>query len=445
MRWTRSGLAGSKGFCRRSNRHTASRDGCARDLGPDAVLLVNLSGRRVGPATVERRQVRSKDDRRGTHLDYVRALKAEGRTGLVTYITAGDPSLERTRDALLALARSGADVIEVGVPFSDPLADGPVIQRATERALAAGATLDKVLTLVADVRPQLEVPLVLFTYANPVARMGFEAFARRAAGSGVDGVLTLDLPVEEAGEFRELLRNQGLDTIFLLSPTTTDERIRRAGKLGSGFLYGISRLGVTGARAQVATGAVDLAARIRRETTLPLALGFGISRPEHVQEIGRVADAAVVGSGLVQVIAEAGDSPSLVPAVEQYVQWLTARGAAGGRRRDGEPGRMSIDDPGRRIDALDERIVELLNERASCALRIGEIKQQLGLEIYQPERESQVLSHVREHGVATGGPLGGEALTRLFERIIDEARRLERESATAHGGASGDGRGGEES
>jgi tryptophan synthase alpha chain len=207
------------------------------------------------------------------------------------------------------------------------LADGPVIQRATERALAGGATLDKVLTLVAEVRPHLEVPLVLFTYANPVARMGFEAFARRAAASGVDGVLTLDLPVEEAGEFRELLGNQGLDTIFLLSPTTTDERIRRAGKLGSGFLYGISRLGVTGARAQVAAGATDLGVRIRRETTLPLALGFGISRPEHVQEIGRVADAAVVGSGLVQVIAEAGDSASLVPAVEGYVRWLTGAGA----------------------------------------------------------------------------------------------------------------------
>jgi tryptophan synthase alpha chain len=254
-------------------------------------------------------------------------LKAEGRTGLVTYITAGDPSLERTRDVLLALARSGADVIEVGVPFSDPLADGPVIQRATERALAAGATLEKVLTLVADVRPRLEVPLVLFTYANPVARMGFETFARRAAASGVDGVLTLDLPLEESGEFREVLRNQGLDTIFLLSPTTTDERIRRAGKLGSGFLYGISRLGVTGARAQVAAGAADLAVRIRREATLPLALGFGISRPEHVQEIGRVADAAVVGSGLVQIIAEAGDSASLVPAVEGYVRWLTGAGA----------------------------------------------------------------------------------------------------------------------
>ena len=254
-------------------------------------------------------------------------LKAEQRTGLVTYITAGDPSLARTRDVLLALARSGADVIEVGVPFSDPLADGPVIQRATERALAAGATLDKVLALVTEVRTDVDVPLVLFTYANPVARMGFETFARRAAAAGVDGVLTLDLPIEEAGEFRELLGKVGLDTIFLLSPTTTEVRIRRAGTLGSGFLYGISRLGVTGARSEVAASAADLAARVRREATLPLALGFGISRPEHVREIGRVADAAVVGSGLVQVIADAGDSASLVPAVESYVRWLRGAGA----------------------------------------------------------------------------------------------------------------------
>jgi tryptophan synthase alpha chain len=255
-------------------------------------------------------------------------LRADGRTGLIAYITAGDPSIARTRDVLLALARAGADAIEVGVPFSDPLADGPVIQRATERALAAGATLDAVLTLIAEVRANLSVPLILFTYANPVARMGFETFAKRAAAAGVDGVLTLDLPVEEAGEFRELLQREGLDTIFLLSPTTTSERIRRAGELGRGFLYGISRLGVTGAREQVAASAADLAARVRRESTLPLALGFGISRPEHVREIGRFADAAVVGSGLVQVIAEAGDSPELVPAVENYVRWLTGAGAA---------------------------------------------------------------------------------------------------------------------
>ena len=254
-------------------------------------------------------------------------LRAEGRTGLIAYITAGDPSIARTRDVLLALARAGADAIEVGVPFSDPLADGPVIQRATERALAAGTTLDGVLALIADVRVDLSVPLILFTYVNPVARMGFETFAKRAAASGVDGVLTLDLPVEEAGEFRELLEREGLDTIFLLSPTTTSERIRHAGELGRGFLYGISRLGVTGARAQVSASAADLAARVRRESTLPLALGFGISRPEHVREIGRCADAAVVGSGLVQVIAEAGDSPELVPAVEGYVRWLTGAGA----------------------------------------------------------------------------------------------------------------------
>jgi tryptophan synthase alpha chain len=212
------------------------------------------------------------------------------------------------------------------VPFSDPLADGPVIQRATERALAAGTTLDGVLTLIAGVRASLRVPLVLFTYANPLMRMGWDVFARRAAEAGVDGVLTLDLPVEEADEQRRLFDAHGLDTIFLLSPTTTPERMRRAGELGRGFLYGISRLGVTGARAQVAVGAADLAARIRRETSLPLALGFGISHPDHVRDVGRVADAAVVGSGLVQVIAEAGDAASLVPRVEEYVRWLLGTG-----------------------------------------------------------------------------------------------------------------------
>jgi tryptophan synthase alpha chain len=255
-------------------------------------------------------------------------LKAEGRTGLVTYITAGDPSLARTRQLLPALARAGADVIEIGVPFSEPLADGPVIQRATERALRGGTTLERVLGMVEEIRPELDVPLVLFTYANPVARMGFERFARRAAGAGIDGVLTLDLPIEESTAFREILQKEGLDTIFLLSPTTTSERIRRAAELGRGFLYGISRLGVTGARDRVAATAGELAARVREITSLPLALGFGVSRPEHVQEIGRAADAAVVGSALVQVIAEAGDSDRLVPDVDAYVRWLGGRGVA---------------------------------------------------------------------------------------------------------------------
>lgn len=255
-------------------------------------------------------------------------LKSEGRTGLVTYITAGDPSLVRTRELLPALVRAGADVLEIGVPFSEPLADGPVIQRATERALAAGTTLDKVLTVVEEVRSSIDAPLVLFTYVNPVARMGFARFAERAARAGVDGVLTLDLPIEEAGEFRGLLDTAGLDTIFLLSPTTTPERMAHAAALGRGFLYGISRLGVTGARDQVAASASELAARVRGVTNLPLALGFGVSKPEHVRDIGRLADAAVVGSALVQVIADAGDSPSLVPDVEAYVRWLSGRGVA---------------------------------------------------------------------------------------------------------------------
>jgi tryptophan synthase alpha chain len=241
----------------------------------------------------------------------------------VTYITAGDPSLVRTRDLVFALERAGADVIELGVPFSDPLADGPVIQRATERALAAGTTLSAVLDLVADVRASLRAPLVLFTYANPVARMGFEAFADRAAAAGVDGVLLLDVPIEEAEEIHSLLDRRGLDTIFLLSPTTTAERMRLANRMGRGFLYAISRLGVTGVRETIAEGAHELVARIRRETTLPIALGFGISSPDHVRAVGQWADAAVVGSGLVQVIAEHGDSESLVPEVEAYVRWLT--------------------------------------------------------------------------------------------------------------------------
>ncbi len=254
-------------------------------------------------------------------------IRAEKRTGLVTYLTAGDPSLARTRDLVFALERAGADVIELGVPFSDPLADGPVIQRATERALAAGSTLAGVLDLVADVRAQLTAPLVLFTYANPVARMGFERFADRAARAGVDGVLLLDVPVEEAGDVHVLLDERGVDTIFLVSPTTTAERIASTAALARGFLYGISRLGVTGVRDQVGDGAEAMAGRIREATDLPLALGFGISRPEHVVAVGRFADAAVVGSGLVQVIAEAGDSEHLVSRVEAYVRWLTGDAA----------------------------------------------------------------------------------------------------------------------
>jgi tryptophan synthase alpha chain len=249
-------------------------------------------------------------------------MRAEKRTGLVTYVTAGDPDLSRSADILYALDRAGADVLEVGIPFSEPLADGPVIQRATERALAAGATASGVLDLVAKVRAGVMAPIVLFTYANPLLRMGIDAFADRAMRAGVDGVLVLDLPIEEADLVRDSLASRGIDMIFLLSPTTTDARVAQAAKLGRGFLYGISRLGVTGTRDNVADGAEPLARRIRAATAMPLALGFGISSPEHVRQIGKWADAAVVGSGLVNVIAQSGKAPDLVERVESYVRWL---------------------------------------------------------------------------------------------------------------------------
>jgi tryptophan synthase alpha chain len=258
-------------------------------------------------------------------------LRAAGRTGLVTYVTAGDPDLATSADIVLALDRAGADVIEIGVPFSDPLADGPVIQRATERALAAGSNLRESLALVERIRGTVNAPVVVFSYANPILRMGVETFARRAAAAGVDGVLALDLPIEEAGDFREMLASHRIDTIFLLSPTTTDARIRTAASLGRGFLYGISRLGVTGARDRVADGAEALVRRIRTQTTLPVALGFGISRPEHVTEVGRYADAAVVGSALVSLIAEARGTPALVGRVEEYVRSLKDAAASGVR------------------------------------------------------------------------------------------------------------------
>ena len=249
-------------------------------------------------------------------------IKASGRPGLVAYVTAGDPGLQRTAEILAALARDGADVIEVGVPFSDPLADGPVIQRASERALAAHTTLRGTLQMIKASRADISAPIVIFTYANPVLRMGEDAFVAAAKDAGVDGVLVLDLPVEEAGPFRDRLVAAGLDPIFLLSPTTTDERIRASAAMGSGFLYVISRLGVTGARDQVATDAEPLVNRIRAQSDLPLALGFGISRPEHVAQVGRWADAAVVGSALVNVIAEHGAAPDLAERAGAYVRWL---------------------------------------------------------------------------------------------------------------------------
>ena len=226
-------------------------------------------------------------------------IKAAGKgPGLVTYVTAGDPDLARTAGILRTLDRCGADVLEVGVPFSDPLADGPVIQRATERALASGTTLAGVLGMVGSLRDELRAPVVIFSYANPILRLGTERFADQAREAGVDGVLVLDLPIEEADECRALLTSRGIDTILLVSPTTTE------------------------ARDVVAEGAEEMVRRIRAVSALPVALGFGISKPEHVREVGRWADAAVVGSALVNVIAEAGVSDDLNRRVEEYVRWL---------------------------------------------------------------------------------------------------------------------------
>ena len=249
-------------------------------------------------------------------------LRADGQTGLLTYVTAGDPDAERSALILQTLDQAGADILEVGIPFSDPLADGPAIQRASERALAAGTTLKSSLRLIETVRSKLSCPVVVFTYANPVVAMGLEKFMRRAADVGIDGILVLDLPIEEADALRDAAGAVNIDPIFLLSPTTTEQRIRRAAELGRGFLYGISRLGVTGERDTIAEGAADMVDRIRRVTSLPVALGFGISRPEHLVEVGQWADAAVVGSGLVNHIARVSDTDDMVAEVRRYVHWL---------------------------------------------------------------------------------------------------------------------------
>src|SRR6202023_2279373 len=234
-------------------------------------------------------------------------LRRNGEMGLVAYLTAGDPTLAATEQFVLALANAGADVIELGVPFSDPVADGPVIQRASERALRGGTTLAGVLSLVKSLRAKTEVPLVLFSYFNPVLQMGLEKFAGAAKAAGADGVLITDVTPEEGQEYRSAMQSRGLDTIFLAAPTSTDERLALIAKSSSGFLYLISRTGVTGAKDQLAEELPSLARRVRRVTELPIAIGFGISQPGHVSLLGGLADAAVVGSALVGEIERAGN------------------------------------------------------------------------------------------------------------------------------------------
>jgi tryptophan synthase alpha chain len=261
-------------------------------------------------------------------------LAAAGELGLVAYITAGDPSLDATRQIVLAAAAAGADVVELGVPFSDPLADGPTIQRASERALRAGASLKGVLDLVAAIRRESQVPLVLFSYYNPVLQMGLNNFAERAAKAGADGALITDLTPEEAGDYRAALHARGLDTIFLAAPTTAEERFRRIAEASTGFLYLISRTGVTGARENLPEDLPALIRRARGATKLPLAVGFGISLPGHVSILGGLADAAVVGSALVEEIERAASPAAAASAVAARIRMLKEAAGRGLSRRE---------------------------------------------------------------------------------------------------------------
>jgi tryptophan synthase alpha chain len=263
-------------------------------------------------------------------------LGKNGELGLVAYITAGDPSLDATRQIVLAAAQAGADVIELGVPFSDPLADGPTIQRASERSLRAGATLRGVLDLVAQIRKESQVPLVLFSYFNPVLQMGLEKFAERASSAGADGVLITDLAPEEATEYRAAMHARGLDTVFLAAPTTTEERFKRIADASTGFLYLISRTGVTGARDSMPEDLPALVRRARHATKLPLAVGFGISLPGHVSILGGLADAAVVGSALVEEIERASSPAAAAAAVAARIRSLKEAGGKGLSRREAQ-------------------------------------------------------------------------------------------------------------
>jgi len=261
-------------------------------------------------------------------------LRRAGDLGLVAYITAGDPSLDATRRIVLAAAEAGADVVELGVPFSDPLADGPVIQRASERALQCGTTLSGVLDLVRDIRLQCQVPLVLFTYFNPVLQLGIDTFATRAQSAGADGALITDLPPEDSADYRAALRSRALDTIFLAAPTTGDERMRYIASVSSGFLYVISRTGVTGEREALAGELPELLRRARGATALPLAVGFGISLPGHVSVLGGLADAAVVGSALVAEVERARSADAAASNVAARIRLLKQAGLRGMSRRE---------------------------------------------------------------------------------------------------------------
>ena len=252
------------------------------------------------------------------------AIEFRKKPGIVAYLTAGDPDLATTRDIALAAIDNGADVIELGVPFSDPLAVGPVIQRASERAVAGGTRLTDVLGLAKELRAARPAAgLVLFSYLNPVVRMGMKTFCARAAEAGADGVLLTDMIVEEAAEYLEAMREHSLAPVFLAAPTSPDARLKAIGLVSQGFVYAISRIGITGTQQKVAGDAAELVARLRQFTTLPIAVGFGISNADHVKAVGECADAAVIGSALVERIEKTPPAEGAT-AVGKFIAGLRA-------------------------------------------------------------------------------------------------------------------------
>ncbi len=249
-------------------------------------------------------------------------LKAQGSGGLIAYLTAGTPSPSRTVDLILALERGGADIVELGVPFSDPIADGPVIQRASERALRSGTSVATVLKLVRALRERSAIPVVVFSYLNPILRYGFDRFARDAAAVGADGALLTDLTIEEAGPYAAQMRARGLDCVFLVAQTTPTDRIAAIARHCSGFVYLVSRVGVTGMRESISRAAVPLLERTRALTDLPLALGFGLSRREHMEAVAPHAEGAVVGSAFMRLVEQHAASDALEDALEAFAREL---------------------------------------------------------------------------------------------------------------------------
>jgi tryptophan synthase alpha chain len=245
-------------------------------------------------------------------------VQLKNKPSLVAYLTCGDPDLRTSREVALAAIDAGAEVIELGVPFSDPVADGPIIQRASERALRNRVCLEHVLNLAKDIRKQSNAGLIVFSYLNPIMRMGLERFVGESASAGVDGALITDLPVEEADDYLRLMRKRDLATVFLAAPTSTDDRLKRIAEASTGFVYAVSRTGITGARKELAADAAKLVKRLRKFTNLPIAVGFGISSAEHFAAVGEFADAAAVGSAIVQTIE---DNPG--KEAQAVAEWIT--------------------------------------------------------------------------------------------------------------------------